>query len=70
MLTAKFVLSCECIVYISIWFYLISILFGAELRALLRLCSGVTSHREPRQCRRARGPKTVNGAQSDPNYVS
>ena len=28
--------------------------------------SGVTSHRQSRQCR---GPKTVNGAQSDPNYV-
>jgi len=27
--------------------------------------SGVTSHRQPRQ-----GPKTVKGAQSDPNYVS
>jgi len=29
--------------------------------------SGVTSHRQPRQCR---GPKTVKGTQSDPNYVS
>ena len=28
--------------------------------------SGVTSHRQPRQCRR---PRTVKGAQSDPNYV-
>ena len=32
--------------------------------------SGVTSHRQPRQCRGAQGPKTVKGAQSDPNYVS
>ena len=32
-----------------------------------RYSSGVTSHRQPRQCR---GPKMVNGAQSDPNYVS
>jgi len=32
--------------------------------------SGVTSHRQLRQCRWARGPKTVKGAQSDPNYVS
>jgi len=31
------------------------------------LSSGVTSHRQPRQCW---GPKTVKGAQSDPNYVS
>ena len=29
--------------------------------------SGITSHRQPRQYRR---PKTVKGAQSDPNYVS
>ena len=28
--------------------------------------SGETSHQQPRQ----RGPKTVKGAQSDPNYVS
>ena len=33
-------------------------------------CSGVTSHRQPRQCRAVHGPKTVKGAQSDPNYVS
>ena len=32
--------------------------------------SGVTSHRQPRQCRGAQGPKTAKGAQSDPNYVS
>jgi len=32
--------------------------------------SGVTSHRQPRQCREAQGLKTVKGAQSDPNYVS
>ena len=32
--------------------------------------SGVTSHRQPRQCRGAQGPKTVKGAESDPNYVS
>jgi len=32
--------------------------------------SGVTRHRQPRQCRGAQGPKTVKGAQSDPNYVS
>ena len=25
---------------------------------------------QPRQCRGAQGPKTVKGAQSDPNYVS
>jgi len=31
--------------------------------------SGVTSHRQPRQCR-GQGPKTVKGAQSGPNYVS
>ena len=36
-----------------------------------RKTSGVTSHRQPRQCRGAQGPpKTVKGAQSDPNYVS
>ena len=34
------------------------------------LASGVTSHRQPRQCRRAQGPNTVKGAQIDPNYVS
>jgi len=32
--------------------------------------SRVTSHRQPRQCRGGQGPKTVKGAQSDPNYVS
>jgi len=32
--------------------------------------SGVTSHRQRRQCRGALGPKTVNGAKSDTNYVS
>jgi len=32
--------------------------------------SGVTSHRQHQQCREAQGPKTVKGAQSDPNYVS
>ena len=32
--------------------------------------SGVTSHRQPRQCRGGQGPKTVKGAQSDPNCVS
>jgi len=32
--------------------------------------SVVTSHRQPRQCRLAQGPKTVKGAQSDLNYVS
>jgi len=32
--------------------------------------SGVTSHRQPLQCRGAQGPKTVKGAQGDPNYVS
>ena len=32
--------------------------------------SGITSHRQPRQCREAEGPKTVKGAQSDLNYVS
>ena len=32
--------------------------------------SGVTSHRQPRQCWEAQGLKTVKGAQSDPNYVS
>jgi len=41
---------------------------------LLNCCdaadSGVTSHRQPRQCRGGQGPKTVKGAQSDPNYVS
>jgi len=30
----------------------------------------VTSHRQPWQCQGAQGPKTVKGAQSDPNYVS
>ena len=34
------------------------------------LTSGVTSHWQPRQCRGAQGPKTVKGAQNDPNYVS
>ena len=38
--------------------------------SLTGLPSGVTSHRQPRQYRRAQGPKTVKGAQSDPNYVS
>ena len=32
--------------------------------------SGVTSHRQPRQCRGTQGPKTVKRAQSDRNYVS
>ena len=31
--------------------------------------SGVTSHRQPRQCRGAKEPKTAKGAQSDPNYA-
>ena len=35
------------------------------LRKTLPLLSGVTSHRQPRQCRRPQGPKTVKGAQSD-----
>ena len=42
-------------------------------RVLHSLChqnSGVTSHRQHRQCRGAQGSKTVKGAQSDPNYVS
>ena len=30
--------------------------------------SGVSSHRQPRQCRGTQGPKTEKGAQSDPNY--
>jgi len=30
---------------------------------------GVTSHRQPRQCREEQRHKTVKGAQSDPNYV-
>ena len=30
-----------------------------------RYASGVTSHRQPRHCRGAQGPKTVKGAQSD-----
>jgi len=38
----------------------------------VRVCSaqtsGVTSHRQPRQCRGAQGPITVKGAQSDRNY--
>ena len=34
------------------------------------LLSGVTSHRQLRQWQGAQGPKTVKGAQSDPNYVS
>jgi len=32
--------------------------------------SGVTSHRQPWQCRGAQGPKMVKAAQSHPNYVS
>jgi len=33
--------------------------------------SGVTSHRQPQQCRGGGpGPNTVKGAQSEPNYVS
>jgi len=38
--------------------------------AVAALSSGVTSHRQARQCRGAQGPKTVNGAQSDLNYAS
>ena len=34
------------------------------------VASGVTSHRQHRQCRAAQGPKTLKIAQSDPNYVS
>ena len=34
----------------------------------LIIFSGVTSHRQPRQCRGAQGPITVKGAQSDRNY--
>ena len=35
-------------------------------------CSGVTSHRQPRRCRGAQGPKTVKRGPkvTDPNYVS
>ena len=38
--------------------------------AVAALSSGVTSHRQPGQCRGAQRPKTVKGAQSDPNYAS
>ena len=41
---------------------------GVAGRANVML-SGVTSHRQPRQCR-GQEPKTVKGAKSDPNYVS
>ena len=37
---------------------------------MLCTASGVTSHWQPKQCRGAQGPKTLKGAQSDPNYVS
>ena len=38
----------------------------------VRLCSGVSSHRQPRQCRGPRGPKRKRRPelQSNPNYVS
>jgi len=36
----------------------------------MRPASGLTSHRQPRQCQGAQEPKTVKGAQSVPNYVS
>ena len=39
------------------------------LRVRLLRVSGVTSHRQPRQCRGGQGSKTVKGAQSEPNYV-
>ena len=43
---------------------------GAKILIINQLQhSGVTSHRQPRQCRRA-GAQTVKGAQSDPIYVS
>jgi len=32
--------------------------------------SGITSHRQPRQCRESQGHSPVKVAQSDPNYVS
>ena len=32
--------------------------------------SGVTGHRQPRQCRGGPGPQNGKGVQSDPNYVS
>ena len=52
--------------------------FAAERRLLQQVSiidaalagSGVTSHRQLRQCRGAQGPKTVKGAQSDQNCVS
>jgi len=31
---------------------------------------GVTSHRQPRQCRGGQGPKTVKGVQSDPELCT
>jgi len=53
---------------------------GGDALALRRACrerckkkvknSGLSSHRQPRQCRGGHGPKTVKGAQSDPNYAS
>ena len=48
-----------------------SISFALRAMLALRLAgnSGVTSHRQPRQCRGAKGPKTAKGAQSDPNYA-
>jgi len=45
-------------------------LFGHFRCRTTTLSSGVPSDRQPRQCRGAQGPKTVKGAQSDPNYVS
>ena len=48
-----------------------SISFALRAMLALRLAgnSGVTSHRQPRQCRGAKEPKTAKGAQSDPNYA-
>ena len=43
----------------------------SDLRTLnIGHSSGVTSHRQPRQCRGAQELKTLKGTQSDPNYVS
>jgi len=52
------------------WSWLYFLCHVACIAYRCRKFSGVTSHRQPRQCRGAQGPKTVKGAQSDPNYVS
>jgi len=59
------------IMAMSLWRrFLVHLVVGQSMCEREWHSGGVTSHRQPWQCRGTQGPRTVNGAQSDPNYVS